>query len=734
MASPQTRALARRIRTLERARLASKQANLGFSTIDGGAVQAQDDTGVLTMVVGTQFDGTSAPTVVTGPPPPTPTLPLVTSQPGSLRVYWDGTWVDGAVAPMDFARVQAYAVPLASYAAPEPLNQAIMIGQFNSATGGEITAALDPGVEYAVYLHAWTISGKYGPSSDVATGTPDSQATGADVAALSTVYRQDTAPWPDGDTGHTDDYGDLWFNTSLGPGALFNVTSRSVTANVATVQTDKEHDVTVGKLVAISGVDPTFDGSFTVTAVTADTISYALVTADVPTLQVYAGTAQGQDIKPLNRAYIWDATNAWVLTQDSDISNAASLNQEIKTVQQDMATLAVTALDAQNTAYAADGRVSISDYEPGPDDVLGKNEGSLWITRTRDRANLIMNPSFEVSTANWGSFGLTSFVRTAVAVAGEGEYALRITNNANAAQIHYVNSNLIPVSVDQDVVGSIYAKSVSGLAAGTQIFLNFYTSGLAFVSGVVSDPVTLSTDDWTRMWTVGKVPAGAAYAFLGAAMPAANANAVWDIDAALFETGTRLGRYFDGNSEGGAWVGALNNSASTLDGNAIIRLFTLEDAAWTEKFWTADTISSVNASVIDRGSMDGQFIADNTIAIDKQFVPTATAAEGLTAGDLVYVTMSGGLAMVYKADANAGRRADGFVLDTVSTGGLVKVYYSGYNPLCTGLLPGPQFLDAVAGKCSSAPPIISGTLVQPVGYATDATTLVFQSVRHVNLV
>lgn len=724
--NPQLRALARKVAALERARLQAKQPTLGFSTIDGGgAIQASDEDDVLTMIVGQQFDGSNAPSVVTGPTPPAPILPLLTAGPGSLRIYWDGTFEDGAVAPMDFARVLAYATPLASYVEPEPLNQAIMVGQFTSATGGEITAALDPNVEYAVYFHTWTIAGKYGPSSDVATATPGAQVLPEELAAKSTVYRQTTAPWPDGDTGHVDDIGDLWFNTSLGPGTLFNISSYSITSNVVTINCLVEHDLIVGTLVEISLLDPAIDGSYAVASVP-DTRSFtfALTHADVPSTTPPTGRFQGQDVAPLNRPYIWDGST-WVLTQDADASAASTLSRDVKTTQQDLAVLAVTAQDAQDTAYAADGRVSISDYEPGPEDVPGKQPGSLWITRTRNRRNLCTNPSFETSTTGWGATGLTSAVRTAVSPAADGAYAVRLTNNGDGGSLHYLNTTFILVTADQELTLSGYLKSISGALVDHQAFINFYTSGFGYISTLAGPLTDLVTDDWTRLSISGIVPATAAMATFGFLAPAAATGAVWDLDAVLIEHSLELGRYFDGGSEGGSWVGTAELSESELDGNAIIRLFTLEDAEWTEKFWTADTIISLDASVIDRGLMDGAFIQDHTIAIDKHYMPSMICGENITAGDLVCVVNSGGLAIVYKADANNGRRASGYVLDTATTGNLVKVYTDGYNPLRTGMVPGPQWLDSVAGGCASAPPLVAGTIAQRVGYAIDSTTLVF---------
>lgn len=721
---PQIRALARRVASLEKARLAHKQPRLAHSSIEGGALQATDDYGDLTMILGTQFDGTTAPVVVVSPAPPKPSLPFITAQQGALRVYWDGTWADGAVAPMDFARVTVYARPLASYVEPEPLNQAIIVGTFVQATGGEVTAALDPGIEYAVYFHAWNVAGKYGPSSDVATGTPGMEVLPEELASKATVYHQDTAPWPDGDTGHADDVSDLWINTSLGPGNLYRIVSRTIASNVATVTTETEHDVTVGKLIQIDSVDDTFNGAWTVTAVDATTISFALVAADLPATPTTLGKVQGQDIRPLNRYFIWDASNTWVAVQDSDTQAAASLNRDVKDVQGSVATLAVTATDAYNTAYAADGRVSISDYEPGPDDVTGKNEGSLWITRTRDRVNLCANPSFEDgSTTNWSVSGGTPSVVT-VDPAGDGTKAMKIVNTA-ATEFHAAGCTVnFPITEGQEFIASGYLKSVSGATDDFGAAVNFYGAS-GYITTIWGNGVDLTTDAWSRAFVSGVAPAGATYANALFFSQDSAASAEWLLDAVLVERTLRLGRYFDGGSEGGSWSGAPELSESTLDGNAIIRLFTLEDAAWTEKFWTADTIASVSASTIDRGEMSGAFLADNTVPVDKAYMPMLQAAETLAAGDLVHVANVGGLAMVYKADGNAGRRCNGFVLTAASTGQNVTVYTSGYNPLCSGLTPGVQFLSSTAGQPTNAAPIIAGTIAQRVGYAVNATTLVF---------
>ena len=59
-------------------------------------------------IVGQQPDGTTAVNVVNGPVPPAPTTPVVQSVLGGIAATWDGAFADGAVTPLDFARVEVH--------------------------------------------------------------------------------------------------------------------------------------------------------------------------------------------------------------------------------------------------------------------------------------------------------------------------------------------------------------------------------------------------------------------------------------------------------------------------------------------------------------------------------------------------------------------------------------------------------------------------------------------------
>lgn len=112
------------------------------------------------------------------------------------------------------------------------------------------------------------------------------------------------------------------------------------------------------------------------------------------------------------------------------------------------------------------------------------------------------------------------------------------------------------------------------------------------------------------------------------------------------------------------------------------------------------------------------------IGADTQVI---TASEALAAGDFVNVWNSTG-AKVRKADATtAGKKADGFVLASVSSSGSATVYFEGTNTAVSGLTPGPQYLATTAGTATGTAPSGSGNVSQSIGTATSATTLNFES-------
>jgi hypothetical protein len=60
-----------------------------------------------------------------------------------------------------------------------------------------------------------------------------------------------------------------------------SIVNKSLTSNVATLTTSRNHNIQIGQTVYVANVDSTFDGNYEVTGVTADTFSYALVSENV---------------------------------------------------------------------------------------------------------------------------------------------------------------------------------------------------------------------------------------------------------------------------------------------------------------------------------------------------------------------------------------------------------------------------------------------------------------------
>ena len=79
------------------------------------------------------------------------------------------------------------------------------------------------------------------------------------------------------------------------PKITASVTNKALTSNVATLTTSAAHGFAVGFEVVVSGVDATFDGTYTITAVTSTTFSYAKTASNVPSTAVSpAGTATSE--------------------------------------------------------------------------------------------------------------------------------------------------------------------------------------------------------------------------------------------------------------------------------------------------------------------------------------------------------------------------------------------------------------------------------------------------------
>ena len=140
----------------------------------------------------------------------------------------------------------------------------------------------------------------------------------------------------------------------------------------------------------------------------------------------------------------------------------------------------------------------------------------------------------------------------------------------------------------------------------------------------------------------------------------------------------------------------------------------------------AQTTGAADADILVRTGTDGKLDPSLMPAGMGADVLTVTASENLSAGDFVNVHAGG----VRKADAaTAGKEADGFVLDAVSSGQPATVYFEGRNTGLTGLTVGARYYlsAATAGAAVTTPPATSGNVVQFLGRASEATSIAFEA-------
>jgi hypothetical protein len=154
------RSLARQLARIEKnQRDKGSTPQLGTSSIEDGQISEYDLSGTLKQIIGKQVDGTNTTVQVNGPKPPAPMAPLVTPMTEAATVYWNGAWANGAVAPLDLARIDVHLVPNASV---DPLTVAPS-ATITAQGWGEANFPVGAGT-YRAALVARTTSGKFSTS------------------------------------------------------------------------------------------------------------------------------------------------------------------------------------------------------------------------------------------------------------------------------------------------------------------------------------------------------------------------------------------------------------------------------------------------------------------------------------------------------------------------------------------------------------------------------------------
>lgn len=158
--------------------------------------------------------------------------------------------------------------------------------------------------------------------------------------------------------------------------------------------------------------------------------------------------------------------------------------------------------------------------------------------------------------------------------------------------------------------------------------------------------------------------------------------------------------------------------------------------AWKVLQFVNNLLTEVEAIVASTGASDAGKVpaTDASGRLDASFLPAGigadtkivVASESLAAGDIVNLYDNAGALNCRKADAsaaNAGKRAHGFVIAAVSSGGNATVYFEGPNTQLSGLSAGTTYVLSASAP-GGVTALASGTttaghILQVLGVATD---------------
>lgn len=152
---------------------------------------------------------------------------------------------------------------------------------------------------------------------------------------------------------------------------------------------------------------------------------------------------------------------------------------------------------------------------------------------------------------------------------------------------------------------------------------------------------------------------------------------------------------------------------------------------------SAGKLKEVIPAVVSAGGADANKIValDATGRLDTSVMPVGISAEvlsvvsseNLAAGDFVNIYSNAGTLNVRKADNTTnGKPANGFVLAAVTSPAAATIYQiSQANTQLSSLTVGSDYFLGTSGGVTTTAPSATGNLVQQLGRANSATSIVF---------
>jgi hypothetical protein len=148
----------KRIGASQLRRSALDNGNFTVTTPTGPVDSFGNPTPQTSGIVGVQYDGTTTAAVVAGPNPPQPVPPIVVPTINGLEVYYSGAFVNGGVAPMDWARAEIHIAQVSGISGLSALTRKAVIPNANGATIN--ITNLPAGVPHYVAVICWSLAGK----------------------------------------------------------------------------------------------------------------------------------------------------------------------------------------------------------------------------------------------------------------------------------------------------------------------------------------------------------------------------------------------------------------------------------------------------------------------------------------------------------------------------------------------------------------------------------------------
>lgn len=238
--------------------------------------------------------------------------------------------------------------------------------------------------------------------------------------------------------------------------------------------------------------------------------------------------------------------------------------------------LVATAPDTSALVYQSSVRAIVSNFVlPKIGAVLESGPADADFTTLTDVANLILDPSAEVVSANWATGGGSTVSRTTTQ-ARTGLSSCLVTPTGTAASVYMAHDNLgVPApatGVPYTATAYVRSNTAGALAA---IAVRYIDSASAVIGSYASVPVAVSTSAWTRITMTGPVaPANTARVVSYVGFTATAVGRLCYVDDAMLtadnglDTGGLPYTYFDGSTVDTAfynyqWSGTANASTST---------------------------------------------------------------------------------------------------------------------------------------------------------------------------